>query len=170
MIVKTKERIVDFASATKMDSLKASGEAQPTGLSELILALIMRLNAGQIEAATASFAHKFRFKDHGIGLEFTDKDRLTEFFQKARMLYPDYVQQVDRIFVSGEYVFTEWTLQVTITEPFYGGHTRRIPVSLAGASIIWVRDGKIADWADYYDGSSSRRSALASHFTEWIEY
>ena len=44
------------------------------------------LSEGQVEDATASFAEGFRFKDHGIELEFTDKGRLTEFFQKAREL------------------------------------------------------------------------------------
>lgn len=79
------------------------------------------------------------------------------------------MQQVDRIFVSGEYVFTEWTLEMTIAGPFYAGLTRRAPSSLAGASIAWIRDGKIADWADYYDGLTSRRTALAEHFKEWVE-
>jgi steroid delta-isomerase-like uncharacterized protein len=136
---------------------------------EVVSAVIVQLSEGQVEDATASFAEEFRFKDHGIELEFTDKGRLTEFFQKARELYPDYVQQVDRIFVSGEYVITEWTLQLTITEPFYAGRTRRVPISFAGASIVWIRDGKIADWADYYDGLTSRRTALAAHFEEWGE-
>lgn len=137
---------------------------------KIISAVIMQLNDGQVEDAAASFAEDFRFKDHGIGLEFTDKVRLTEFFQKARELYPDYVQRVDRIFVSGDYVITQWTLQVTITEPFYGGLTRKVPISLAGVSVVRIRDYKIADWTDYYDGLSSRRTALAFHFSEWIEY
>ena len=137
---------------------------------EVVSGVIMHLNESQVEDATASFAPEFRFKDHGIGLVFTDKRRLSEFFQKARELYPDYVQQVDRIFVTGESVIAEWTLQLTITEPFYAGLTRRVPFSLAGVSIVRIRDCKIADWADYYDSSSSRRTALSSHFTEWIEY
>ena len=37
-----------------------------------------------------------RYKDHGVGLEFTDKERLTEFFQKTRELYPDYSLQTDQ--------------------------------------------------------------------------
>lgn len=137
---------------------------------QLVPAVITQLNEGQIEDAIASFADEFRFKDHGIGLEFRDKGRLTEFFQKARELYPDYVQRLDRTLVSGEYVITQWTLQVTIREPFYGGLTTSIPISITGASIVRITDGKIADWADYYDGLTSRRTALGAHFTEWIEY
>jgi hypothetical protein len=97
-------------------------------------------------------------------------ERLTEFFRKTRELYPDYFLRADQTFVSGEHVITQWTLQVTITEPFYAGLTRRIPFSVAGASIVHTDNGKIADWADYYDGLTSRRTALATHSTEWIEY
>jgi hypothetical protein len=94
---------------------------------------------------------------------------LTEFFRKARELYPDYFVQADQAFVSGEHVITQWTLQVRVSEPFYAGLTRRIPISIAGVSIVSVDDGNIADWADYYDGLTARRTALAAHFTEWVE-
>jgi hypothetical protein len=103
-------------------------------------------------------------------LEFRDKERLTEFFRKTRELYPDYFLQADQTFVSSEHVITQWTLQVTITEPFYTGLTRRTPISIAGVSIVRTDNGTIADWADFYDGLTSRRTALAAHFTEWVEY
>jgi hypothetical protein len=32
-----------------------------------------------------------------------------------------------------------------------------------------TENGKVTDWADYYDGLTSRRTALAAHFTEWID-
>jgi hypothetical protein len=64
----------------------------------------MDLNHGNIRDATACFAEKFEFNDRGIGLEFKDKERLAEFFQKARELYPDSSLQTDRILVSGDYV------------------------------------------------------------------
>jgi len=136
----------------------------------VVSAVLTQLNHGQIADATASFAANFRFKDHGIGLEFSDKQRLTEFFQKTRELYPDYSLQTDQLFVIGDHVITQWTLHVTMTEPFYAGLTTRIPISIAGASIIRTGNGKITEWADYYAGSTARRTALAAHFTEWIEY
>jgi hypothetical protein len=71
--------------------------------------------------------------------------------------------------VSGDHVITEWTLQSTLTEPFYGGLTRKVPISVHGASIVRTESGKITEWADYYDGLTSRRTALASFFTEWVE-
>jgi steroid delta-isomerase-like uncharacterized protein len=128
------------------------------------------LNQEQIQDATAAFASDFRYQDHGIGLEFREKERLTEFFRKTRELYPDYFVRTDRTFVSGDHVITQWTLQVTIKEPFYSGHSLNVPLSLPGVSIVRVDNGKIAEWDDYYDGLTSRRTSLAAHFTEWIEY
>jgi SnoaL-like polyketide cyclase len=136
----------------------------------VVSAVLRQLNQEQIEHDVDCFTTDFRHKEHRIGLEFRDKERLTEFFRKTRELYPDYFLQADQTFVSGEHVFTQWTLQVTITEPFYAGLTRRIPISITGVSIVRTDNGKIADWADYYDGLTSRRTALAAHFTEWVEY
>lgn len=140
--------------------------ASPEGV---VLTVLTHLRNGKIDDAIARFAEEFRFRDHGIGLEFKDKERLTEFFQKTRELYPDCLLQTDTIFVSGDHMITEWTLQATLTEPFYGGLSRRVPVSLHGTSIVRTDNGKITDWADYYDGLTSRRTALASYFTEWVE-
>jgi len=136
----------------------------------VVSAALKQLNREQIEDAVACFSTDFRYKDHGIGLEFRDKERLTEFFRKTRELYPDYFLQADQTFVSGEHVITQWTLQATITEPFYAGLIRRIPISVSGVSVVRTDNGKIADWADYYDGLTSRRTALSAHFTEWVEY
>lgn len=134
----------------------------------VVLTVLSYLKNGKIEKALASFAEEFRFKDHGIGLEFTDKKRLAEFFEKMREL-PDAGLQADAVFATGDHLITEWTLQATLTEPFWGGLKRNVKVSLHGASIVRIDNGKITDWADYYDGLTSRRTALASHFTEWVE-
>lgn len=87
----------------------------------------------------AAFARDFRFKDNGIGLDFAQKEQLTKFFRKARELYPDYFVRTDQAFVSGEDMIIQWTLQFTITEPFYGGLTRRLPISISGVSIVRMR-------------------------------
>jgi steroid delta-isomerase-like uncharacterized protein len=142
---------------------------QTASAKQVVLTLLTRLRNGQIEDATACFAEEFCFKDHGIGLEFKDKERLGEFFQKSRELYPDALLQTDTVFVSGDHVITQWTLQATLTEAFYGRLTRKVPVSLQGTSIVHIGNGRITDWADYYDGLTSRRAALASYFTEWVE-
>jgi steroid delta-isomerase-like uncharacterized protein len=135
----------------------------------VVLSILTHLENGEIDDAIACFAEQFSFKDNGIGLEFEDKERLAEFFQKTRELYPDSLLRTDAIFVSGDHVIIEWTLQTTLTEPFYGGLSRKVRVSLHGASIVQTEHGKITVWSDYYDGLTSRRTALASYFTEWVE-
>lgn len=135
----------------------------------VVLTVLSELKNGKIEEALTGFAEEFHFKDHGIGLEFKEKGRLAEFFYKTRELYPDCFLQTDGIFVSGNRVITEWTLRFTLTEPFFGGQKRTVKVSVQGVSIVRIENGKIAEWADYYDGLTSRRTALGAHFEEWVE-
>jgi len=135
----------------------------------LVLIALSDLNGGKIDDLIANFAEQFKFKDLGIGLEFKEKEQLTKFFQKARELYPDSVLHTDRVFASGDHVITEWTFQTTLIQPFYSGLSVKVPVSLQGASIVRIDNGKITEWSDYYDGLTSRRTALASFFTEWVE-
>jgi len=82
------------------------------------------ISIGEVEEALAGFAEEFRFTDHGVGLEFTDKKRLVEFFEKTREFFPDTWLRTDAILVIGERVITEWTLNATLTQPFYGGLKR----------------------------------------------
>ncbi len=137
---------------------------------KIVLAVISDFNEGNIEDAVAFFADQFSFKDHGIRLEFNTKDRLAEFFRKTHELYPDSLLQTERIFVSGSNAVTEWTLQATFIEPAFGNCRWKVPISLHGASVVRTENGRITSWSDYYDGLISRRSALASYFTEWVEY
>ena len=137
---------------------------------ELVVTVLNHLQRGEFNEATAYFAQRFHFNDYGIDLEFTDSGRLAEFFTKTRELYPDSSLRTDRVLLSGNCVVIQWTSRTVITEPFFGGLTRKLPISLQGASIAGVEDGRIREWSDYYDGLKSRRTALAAHFTEWIEY
>jgi len=136
---------------------------------EVVLTAVTNLNSGRIDEAMANFAEGFRFKDHGIDLDFNDKERLAEFFQKTREFYPDSFIQTDTILISGDRVAVEWTVRATLIEPSFGGLSRTVPISLQGVSIVRTDNGKITDWADYYDGLTSRRTRLAACFTEWIE-
>jgi predicted SnoaL-like aldol condensation-catalyzing enzyme len=137
---------------------------------EVALAVLTHLQRGEIGEAAAYFAERLHFNDWGIGLEFNDKERLAEFFQKTRELYPDSSLRTDRVLVSDDYVTIEWVSHTILTEPFFGGLTRKVPISLHGASIVRIEEGRVMEWSDYYDGLKSRRTALADHFTEWIEY
>src|SRR6476646_1332047 len=100
---------------------------QTTNSDELIVAALAHLNKGNINNVIACFASEFHFKDYGLGLEFTDSERLGEFFHKIREFYPDSLVLTDQVFVSGNHVIAEWTLRATLTEPFYGGPSRNVP-------------------------------------------
>jgi hypothetical protein len=65
-----------------------------------VLNVLTKLQNGQISQFVDSFADQFKFSDYGIGLDFEDKERLTEFFRKTRELYPDSVLATEMIFVS----------------------------------------------------------------------
>src|SRR5882724_2621800 len=136
---------------------------------QVVLPVLTRLNLGNISDAIARFAEEFTFKDRGIGLEFKDKGRLTEFFQKTREYFPDSSLQVDSILVSLDRLVSEWTLHTAVTEPFYGALSRKVQILLHGVSVVRTRNGQITEWSDYYDGLTSRRTALAAHFMEWVE-
>ena len=136
---------------------------------EVVLTAVTNLNSRRINEAIANFAEEFRFKDHGIDLDFNDKERLAEFFQKTREFYPDSFIQTDTILISGDRVAVEWTVRATLIELSFGGLSRTVPISLQGVSIVRTDNGKITEWADYYDGLTSRRTRLAAYFTEWIE-
>ena len=44
---------------------------------------------------------------------------------------------------------------------------KHFPDAFAGEELEEGSAG--SDWADYYDGLVSRRTALASYFTDWVE-
>ena len=136
---------------------------------EVALTVLTDLRNGKIDQAINNFVEEVKFTDHGIGLEFKDKERLSEFFRKRLELYPDSFLQTERIFVNEDHVIMEWTRHTTVAEPFYGGLSRKIKVRVHGASIVKTENGKVTEWADYYDGLTSRSTALAAHFKEWVE-
>lgn len=112
----------------------------------------------------------FTFTDHALDLEFSDRGRLIEFFQKSRELFPDTVVEADAISECRDQAVVQWKLKAT-QEVSYGGYFhRRVPISLRGVSIVHMKNGRVTRWSDYYDQLASRRSGLAAFFTEWIEY
>jgi SnoaL-like polyketide cyclase len=133
------------------------------------LAVLTHLQKGEFNEATAYSAETFQFNDWRIGLEFRNIRRLADFFKKIRELYPDSSLQRNQILVSSDHVIIQWTLQTVLTEPFYGGLSRNVPISLHGASIVCIENACVKSWSDYYDGLKSRRTALAAYFDEWIE-
>ena len=141
--------------------------ATPKAIVDAVLQLIRQK---QIPAAIALFDEASTFVDYGLNLKFNNKQRLMDFFNKQIELYPDSLLTVDLQSSQGDNVTIGWTLNASVPQPAVGGRTRSVPVVLRGASLICVRDGKIAEWAEFYDGLTSRRTVLGDHFRDWLEY
>ena len=124
---------------------------------------------GDVVEAAHQFSDRFTFTDHALGLEFKDKERLTEFLAKTRELFPDTQRTDNTICRSEDRVISEWTLTATLSEPFMGGLMRKVPIRVRGISVVQFQNAKITQWSDYYDELTSRRSGLADRFTEWTE-
>jgi steroid delta-isomerase-like uncharacterized protein len=143
------------------------GVGAPKGILQSVLAA---LNEGKISKAVDQFDEHFTFTDHALDLEFTDKDRLIEFFQKTREFFPDTMVEIESSFQCGDHAVAEWKLTGTTQSVPYGSSGFRPPISLRGTSIVRTENGRIADWSDYYDKNRSWRVSLAAFFTDWIEY
>jgi ketosteroid isomerase-like protein len=135
----------------------------------ILRSALVALSEGRICEAVAQFSDRFTFNDHGVALEFTDKPHLTEFFEKARELFPDTTLEIVSLFESGDQAVAEWKLAASETMP-YASISYRVPISLQGSTIVRVENGRIVQWADYYDQNSARRVSLAAFFTDWVEY
>jgi steroid delta-isomerase-like uncharacterized protein len=136
----------------------------------ILQSALAALSDGRISDVVAQFEECFKFNDYALTLEFADKTRLTDFFEKSRALFPDTALEVVSLMESGDHAVAEWKLTATQTVPFFGNTSYRFPISVRGLTIIRVEHGRIVEWSDYYDQSSSRRMSLAAFFTEWIEY
>ena len=138
--------------------------------SVIVDSFLQSIRDGQTSGAVELFADAFTFNDYGLLLCFTDKERLANFFDKQVQLCPDLLFTVDAQFSDGGNVSLFWTMKASVSEPGFGGRVRVIPVIVQGASFIRIQGEKIIEWADYYDGLTSRRQALAEYFRDWIEY
>src|SRR5215469_12717903 len=99
----------------------------------ILQSVLTALSHGKTSQAVDQFDDDFTFNDQALGLEFTDKGRLTEFFQKSRELFPDAVVEVISTFESGDYVIAEWKLSATQTVSYW--IQLQVPISLPGVSI-----------------------------------
>ena len=124
---------------------------------------------GNLVELIEQFNNQFTFTDYALGLEFKDKERLTEFLAKTRERFPDSERRDNTLFSGGDYVVSEWTLTATQTEPFLEGRLRKVPICVQGISVVQIKNGKIRQWSDYYDQLKSRRQGVAALFEPWIE-
>ena len=127
------------------------------------------LGDGRISEIVEVFDDRFTFDDQALQLQFTDKERLGEFFRKGRELFPDTALEVISTFECGNHIVAEWKITAREIMPL-GSMQLRLPISFQGASFVRFENGKITSWSDYYDQNTSRRFRLGALFEEWIEY
>ena len=135
----------------------------------ILKSALTALGDGRISELIDAFDDRFTFADQGLKLRFNDKERLNEFFCKARELFPDTVLEVLSTFECGNHVIAEWKIAASQTMPL-GSLQLQLPISFQGVSIVRIENGKITSWSDYYDQNTSRRFRLGALFEEWIEY
>ena len=154
-----------ISTITEQDS-ELSRASAPRRIFESVLE---ELNRGKISQAVNQFDDDLTFNDHAVGLDFTDKGRLTEFFEKCREYFPDAAVEMISIFECGDGVVADWKLNATETLAFGPMHLRR-PISVRGTSIVEIQNGKITRWSDCYDSVASRRFKVAAFFEKWVEF
>jgi hypothetical protein len=130
--------------------------------------VLTALSEGRFSDALGQFDDHFTFIDHALDLEFTNKERLIEFFHKSRELFPDTALEIESAFGYGGRATAEWKLTATQTES-YGSLHYRFPIALRGSTIVGVVNGRVTRWSEYYDKPTSRRYRLSGIFKEWIE-
>jgi SnoaL-like protein len=136
---------------------------------DVLRSVLAALNQRNISRAVDQFTDDFAFNDYALDLQFRDKGRLTEFFQKACELFPDTVVELVSTFECGDYAMAEWKVTATPIEQF-GSRSYRFPIVLRGSTIVQIENGRVAHWSDFYDQLTSRRGPLKAFFEEWIEY
>ena len=138
---------------------------------QILQSALAAFNQGRFSEVVKHFDRDgcFKFSDHALAIDFMEKARVTEFFEKSRELFPDTTLEVISFFEDGEHAIAEWKLTATQTAQ-YGSISYRFPISLPGTTVVHVEKGKIVRWSDYYDQSTSQRMSLGAFFTDWIEY
>src|SRR5262245_47646701 len=127
-----------------------------TNTVHIVQSVLSDLSDGKIFEAVDAFDDQFTFIDQALGLEFTDKERLTEFFQKSREDCPDTVMEVISTFECEDHVIAEWKITANRKTAYLGQQHRR-PISFPGVSVLRIENGRITHWSDYYDSNKSWR-------------
>ena len=146
-----------------------NASAEATTSDPILQIALAAWRQGNFVEVVDKFDEQFTFTDHALGLEFKDKERLTEFLAKIGERFPDSERRDNSIFSSADHVISEWTLTATKTEPFWGRLVRKVEICVQGISVVQIKNGKISQWSDYYDQLKSGRNGLAAWFTEWLE-
>jgi hypothetical protein len=137
---------------------------EPVSLDRILQVTLEALKEGDFITALDQFNDEFAFIDHALELEFSAKDRLTEFFAKRRGFFTEF-ERTDNIVVrGGDRIVSEWFLTAAKPESW-----KKVPICVRGASIVQIENGKITQWSDYYDQLQSGGYGLGTWLTTWFD-
>src|SRR6476646_4963188 len=85
---------------------------------DILDSVLTALHQRNIPTAVDQFADDLTFHDHALDLDFTEKERLLEFFEKSRELFPDTAVEIVAAFECGDYASAEWKLTATEAQSF----------------------------------------------------
>src|SRR5215470_19766228 len=94
----------------------------------ILKSALTALGDGRTSDVMDAFDDGFTFDDHALKLQFTDKERLSEFFHKGRELFPDTALEVFSTFECGNHVVAEWKITAREIMPL-GSMQLRLPIS-----------------------------------------
>ena len=112
---------------------------------EVLKSMLVSLSEGNIAEFLQEFDDHFTFTDHALSLEFTHKERLFEFLQRSRELFPDTMIEVGSTFEHRDHAIAEWRLVAT-ENVSYGSMKFRLPISLSGVSVVQIGNEGIIRW------------------------
>jgi len=133
---------VSRATTSGYCDLRINGNGTSPRIVQLALAA---LSEGRVSELAEQFDQHFPFNDHSLGLEFTNKASLTEFFEKSRELFPETTLEMVSLFESGNRAIAEWILAATQTQPD-GSISYRLLSNGRTATTKTHRDSR-AGWA-----------------------
>jgi steroid delta-isomerase-like uncharacterized protein len=149
-------------------SIAATRSADASSI-EVVQQLFLALNEKQIEIAVGLFEEEFVLRDSGLNLEFRDKPRLAEFFQKQRDLFPEVLYELQTAHAITGVVVLEWTLRGFVHSGSYGHYVHKSRMEASGVTVVECNHEKITRWTDYYDSRASMRTPLVTYFAEYSE-
>lgn len=90
---------------------------------------------------------------------FVGRAAIRDYWRSQRAAFPNLVLTIDVLVVQGDRVAAEWSWVGTNTGPLVLRDGTRVPatgrrVELKGMELAYVRDGKIAQYRMYWDGTA----------------
>jgi steroid delta-isomerase-like uncharacterized protein len=122
---------------------------------ELVLSLFEALNARDLRMWSGHLAEDYIAEHPGVSVPL-DKTRSTGYSQRFVTAFPDIHLEVLHVLAEGDHVLIHWMGSGTHSERLVTLTGETIPpsqrtVSLAGALLFEVREGKIVRVWDYWD-------------------